>query len=457
MSYGPTKEIADFAANLDYDDIPESVLKSIKLYLLDTLGCGFFGSTDRRSSILAEALLSLETAGRTIVWNSTRRGSVGTASLLNGSFVHALDFDDQCMEVGLHAGSCVVPPTLGFSENDRNINGKTFLTALVVGYETSIRIGSAFGLEPVKRGWHIAGFNGVFGSAMSVGKLIGLDVKGMENAMGLSATQGAGLMSVQYGSDAKSMHSGKAAQAGLYSAQLASRGYRGIEDVLELEYGGYYSTLSDKYDPQKTVENLGDKYLINEKLALKAYPGVRMVHAPVEAVELILEENNLGLDDVEHVHVYVTRIAKDHVGWKYEPKGITSALSNIQFGVAAILVNKRLHVGSYSEESIRDPRILRVTGMVEVNVDKELDHEAPNSMGSSVRVKLKGGGYVEKSIVDPKGAPITRPLSRNQVIAKFKSLISDEQRADEIISFVEKIEQEENAGSLAKLLVATSS
>ncbi|MFH1381694.1 MAG: MmgE/PrpD family protein, partial [Chloroflexota bacterium] len=53
MSKEPTRELARFAAGLTYDKIPPPAIERIKLCLLDTFGCGLFGSTLPWSKIVA--------------------------------------------------------------------------------------------------------------------------------------------------------------------------------------------------------------------------------------------------------------------------------------------------------------------------------------------------------------------------------------------------------------------
>ena len=70
---------------------------------------------------------------------------------------------------------------------------------------------------------NITGTTGVFGAAAAIGRVLGLDEQRMTWAMGLAATQPVGLK-VQFGTDTKSFHPGKAAQNGMIAALLALAG-----------------------------------------------------------------------------------------------------------------------------------------------------------------------------------------------------------------------------------------
>jgi len=447
-----TAVVAEFASSLEFDSIPSNVLEGVKLYLLDTIGCGLYGATDRRSRILSNIVKRLAGKPSSTVWNSSFRGSPLDAGLCNGTFVHCIDFDDQCQEAGLHAGSCVVPAALGVAEFIGNVTGREFLTALVAGYETAIRVGLSIGLEPVKTGWHLPGFNGTFGAAAAAGRVLRLDTKTMTNALGLGATQGAGLMSVQYGSDAKGMHCGKACQSGIYGALLARDGFKGIPDVLEAKYGGYCVTLNKDYNLMKTLDGLGERYITLEKLALKAYPGVRMIHAAVEAVGHLVEENSISRSDVKEVTVQVTTLAKNHVGWEFNPEGVTSALSNLSYGVAVMLVKGTIGPEHYTDESIRDEEVLKMTKMVKVQGTEEMDAKGSAHMGAKVTIYLTDGRSFVETIENPKGTPGVRPMTKQDVVSKFRRLVANDERSYRIIEVVEKIEEMNDVSAFATLL-----
>lgn len=451
---GPTALLARFASELAFESIPPEVVQKVKLYIMDTIGCGIFGSRDPRNKILVKVLQGFGLSQVSTVWGTELKASPADAALANGTFVHSLDFDDQCQEVGLHAGACTVPAAIGVAEYLRDVDGKRLITSCLAGYEVSIRAGSAFGLEPVRRGWHPAGFNGTFGAAAAAGRMLGLDEDKMVHAFGLAATQGAGLMSVQYGSDAKGMHAGKASQSGVYAAALARDGFKGILNVLEIPYGGYVSTLADKYDLSKITEGLGERFMVSEKLALKAYPGVRMTHVPIEVTERIVSENSVKAGDVDRIIVRVTAIAKDHVGWDFKAEGVTSALSNIAFGVAVVLVKGAASPVFYKEEVINDPMILEMTKKVLVEVDEEMEKKEPYGMGATVIVRLKNGKTLTMTIANPKGTPSLRPMSLEDAKKKFRSLVGDDKQSEDVISLVDGLEGLRNCSELARTIGA---
>ena len=58
----PTRTLAAFASTLYYEDIPTAVREATKQYLLDTIGCGIYGSQTPWAKCLNH--LILEQGGR---------------------------------------------------------------------------------------------------------------------------------------------------------------------------------------------------------------------------------------------------------------------------------------------------------------------------------------------------------------------------------------------------------
>src|SRR3546814_2310303 len=92
----------------------------------------------------------------------------------------------------IHPAGPVASALLALAEI-RPLSGRDLLTALIVGIEVECRIGNAVYPDHYDRGWHITGTAGVFGAAAAVGRAIGLDAQKMGWALGLAATQSAGL------------------------------------------------------------------------------------------------------------------------------------------------------------------------------------------------------------------------------------------------------------------------
>jgi len=181
--------------------------------VLDWIGCALAGSTH---PTIAKLLAVLEEAGgrpqARVIGHRLRLGLLD-APLANGQMGHVLAFDDTHMGgVVLHASSPVLAALFGLAER-APVSGADLMLAYAVGFEAGVRSGRAAPGHH-KGGWHLTGTLGSIAAGVAAGKLIGLDAQRLTYAMGIAATQAAG-MQQNRGTSCKSFHAGKAAANGV--------------------------------------------------------------------------------------------------------------------------------------------------------------------------------------------------------------------------------------------------
>ena len=250
-----TRGMAEFVAGLNFDAIPIEVKTRIKLLMLDALGCALYGAHLEWCRLLQQTLTQVDDSRTCGVWGTHLKLSAPHAALANGTQVQGFELDDVHRAGVLHVGSVVLPPLIAISEIKPGMTGKAFLTAAVAGYEIGPRVGLCMRPEHIAQGWHSGATLGVFSAAAGAARALNLDVDKTVHALGIAGTQTSGLMAAQYGAMVKRMHSGRAAQSGLYGALLAESGFTGILNVLESEYGGFRSGKTGRrYDYCKTID-----------------------------------------------------------------------------------------------------------------------------------------------------------------------------------------------------------
>ena len=260
-----TKAIAEFVSAFRFEKTPSEVLARIKLLIIDSLGCAIYGAGLPWSRILRETLAAEDTTASAAVWGTGDRLSPPHAVLTNGALVQSFELDDVHRVGVLHVGAVTLPPIFAVLERDPSITGREFLAAAVAGYEIGPRVGICMGQEHIGQGWHSGATLGVFSAAAGAASALRLDAEQTVNALGIAGTQSSGLMAAQYGAMVKRMHAGRAAQSGYYGAILAKRGYTGIQNVFESDYGGFCSTFSrshDRYNLQALSDGLGERFRV---------------------------------------------------------------------------------------------------------------------------------------------------------------------------------------------------
>ena len=162
-----TRGVAEFVANLQYEQIPEEVRHRAKRLILDALGCGLFGANLEWSRILQDRLGKLDATRTCSIWGTGKKLSAPHAALVNGTQVQGFELDDTHLLGILHCGSVILPPLISIVEERPGMSGREFLTAAVAGYEVGPRVGICMCNEHIAQGWHSGATAGVFAAAGS--------------------------------------------------------------------------------------------------------------------------------------------------------------------------------------------------------------------------------------------------------------------------------------------------
>ncbi|MGI4939420.1 MAG: MmgE/PrpD family protein [Janthinobacterium lividum] len=452
-----TRGIAEFVSGLHYEAIPAEVVARIKLLMLDSLGCAMFGADLPWCRILRETLAAVDSSEGCAVWGTRQRLSAPHAALVNGTLVQSFELDDVHRVGVLHVGAVTLPGVLAVAEMHGGMSGRDLLTACVAGYEIGPRVGMCMGPEHIGQGWHSGATVGVFSAAAGSAAALRLPVEQTVHALGIAGTQASGLMAAQFGAMVKRMHAGRAAQSGLYGALLAQRGFTGIADVFENDYGGFCSTFSrstDRFDRALLTKDLGREFE-TMRVALKFYSCVGSNHTTLDAIRTMQARHPFGPEDVADILVSGSRVTMDHVGWPYVPQGMTSAQLNLPYCVATLLLDGDVFVDQFTDEKIADPDRMRIAAVVRVAEDPDI-----TAQGSTFRhmvhvaVTLKDGTRLEETVVAPRGSEVSFATA-DDVIAKFTKLAARRvpgQRIQRIVDWVMQAEQEADAAALVRLL-----
>ena len=229
------------------------------------------------------------------------------AALINGCAGHALDFDDVAARMFGHPSVPVVPAALALAQAQR-LSGLDLLRALVVGHQVETQLGDMVGLSHYLHGFHVTGTIGTFGASAACANLKRLDAATTAHALGLAATQAAGLKSM-FGTMAKPLHAGKAAMNGLMAAQLAARGFTAHVHAIECAQG-FAQTQAPQINPIPARIDTSAGFAIESAL-FKYHAACYMTHSTIEAVRQARVRHKLDLDSVESMTIGV---ADNHRG-----------------------------------------------------------------------------------------------------------------------------------------------
>lgn len=442
-----TRRLAKYIVSARYEDLPAPVRKEAQRTLLNWMGCAVGGSRHETIDAAIGALAPFAGPAQASVLGRRERMDILNASLLNGISSHVFDFDDTHLKTVIHPAGPVVPAILALSEL-RQVSGREFLNAMVVGVEVECRIGNAVYPAHYDRGWHITGTAGVFGSAAASGKLLGLTEQQMVWALGLAATQPVGLREM-FGSMTKSFHPGRASQNGLTAALLASRNFTSTEVGLEGK-SGWANVLSTKQDYAAISDDLGKTYEISLNTYKPFACGI-VIHPTLDACIQLRNEHKLTADQIDRIDLRVHPLVLELTGKKTPETGLESKFS-VYFAAALAIVRGSAGMRDFSDQNARDPSIVGLRDRVTATVDPSIKEEQVRA-----RITLKNGRTLEKFIEHVVGS-LERPMSDADLEAKFQGLtdgVLPPARARQLMESCWKVETLPGAGQLAAQAVTS--
>lgn len=454
----PTRQLAAFAAGLRFEDIPPPLVEQIRLHILDGIGVCLHGASLPWTRRLADMVLAEGGNPAASLWGhgsaDKAMTSVSQAVLVNATAGHAFEMDDIHKESILHPNSLAVPVALALAQTLPGTTGRDVLTAIVAGYEVGTRAGNAATTALFLNGFHPQGVTGTFVAAATAGRMLGLDANAMTHALGIAGSMGSGLMAAQEGAMVKRLHAGRAAQSGVYAAYLARRGFTGIENVLEADYGGFLSSYARAPRMERLTEGLGTQWEAGE-VGFKMYPNVTSMHAALDAFDHLRSTHGLGPDDIERIEVGCGHMTYVHVAWPYRPVSVTAAQMNLFYGLSVLALRGRLTVDDYDDDHIGDPTVLDFMRRIHPFEDERIESRgAAFRHAATMRIVTRSGACMSHDVWNRRGSP-ENPVARHEVEAKFFSSVAGrvaDDTARRIAHLVHRLDTLASADELAALL-----
>ncbi len=408
-------EFARYAFGLSYDALPADVKRLAKLVLLDTLGCALAGASTDEVTRIGKAMRAAFGEGGSLLWGTSAALPLPAAALVNGAACHAREMDDfgGCA----HSGSVVVPAALGMATSRRS-SGRELLTAIVIGYDVARRAMDGGGGYNAfkKKGWHSTSTCGGFGAAAAAGRLLGLDERGLQWALGYAGSNAGGTWAfIPDGAMNKRVHPGFAAQTGIMAAHLASEGVTAPTGIFETEWGGFFSTyVPGVAKPDDAVAGLGSDFRIR-LVGIKPYAACRGIHSALDVVLDLRSERGITHADVARVVIRGSSVHQKQLG-KQVVRTTLDAQMSLPYSVAVALVSGSAGLDQFDPTAIHRPEITHFAKMVEVVRDGEVaDGEEP-----FVDVHMHSGEVITRRVLVARG-DAANPLSDAEVRAKFRT------------------------------------
>jgi aconitate decarboxylase len=447
-----TRILARFATGLRLADIPVAVRAHARLCLLDGLGCALYGAQLEWGRIAADVAVEMAPSGRATLWGHPVRAGTAAAALANGTALHGFELDDVHVRAMLHPAAVVLPAVLGLAETE-TLSGAALLTAIVAGYEVGIRVGICTGIPHGARGFHATGTVGCVAAAAGVANLLGLDADQGAHAIGIGATQAAGLYCARAGAMTKRFHAGHAAQAGVIAGLTARRGFTGSQDVLEVPFGGFMSTLTEHADLSLLTEGLGAIWETS-LVGFKIHAACASAHTIIDGLDVLMQRG-LTADNLEQLTIHMTGKAARNVGWRYQPDSVVAAQMNGYYAAASQLRDGQVSAAQYADDKLADPVTLTLIERMRIVHDPALDAGGTAKRHASRIEATLANGETMSVFTEQRRGSSHRPLTQDEVIGKFRLLAASSlvpSAVEELLTLVLSIEAQPDITRLSRLL-----
>ncbi|OZI37519.1 hypothetical protein CAL29_03685 [Bordetella genomosp. 10] len=388
--------------------------------VVDTIATMMAGSAEAPPRVLCAGLAPLP-AGQAWECVNGSRVDAASAALVNGMAAHVLDYDDVALRG--HPSAVMAPAILALGQA-LGRSGRDALDAYVVGYETwGDLVERERGMHPIK-GWHTTSVFGAVGAAAACACLLRLDGARAAHAIGLGATQGAGLMA-NFGSMAKSYQTGRAAQAGVVAAQLAAAGMTAGADVLEHPQGFLraHSPQGD-VDTARAPRATESGWLVERQpVSLKRYPTCYYTHRALDALLALLARTPIPAREVAAVRV---RISEEHatILRNHAPRTGLEAKFSMEFAMACALRHGKVGLAELTDACAAAPDMQDLMRRVRVET-VAADSADWNGAAAfdEVIVERHGAPPLRSDRVAHPAGHAKRPLTPFELDAKFRDCL----------------------------------
>ncbi|MGE3147514.1 MAG: MmgE/PrpD family protein [Pseudorhodoplanes sp.] len=353
-----TQRFCSFLSSARFDHLPPPAIHNARRGILDWCGCALGGSPHAEARELADILAATASGDSPLLGAKRSLGAID-AAVANGFAAHVLDFDDTRGTAPIVAAAFAIMARGG-------VHGRDLLTAYAAGIETIARIAAVIP-DHHRRGWHPIGTLGALGAAVAAGKLLNLSSVQFENALGIAATQAAGLQQNR-GTPCKPLHAGKAAGNGLLAALLAQKGFDSTDGILESERG-FFHVYGERVDLARLNAGLGEDWAVTRNV-YKPYACGLVLHPVIDAM-LALRPQGRATADITAIVLRCHPLVATVGGSRLPETGAEAKFSAAHIAAAA-LIDGQIGLAQFTDARVQDPAIRALRRKVTVTTDETL-------------------------------------------------------------------------------------
>jgi 2-methylcitrate dehydratase PrpD len=427
------EQLAAFAHDTRYEDLPPAVVEESKRLVLDSFGCALAAADNPKGRIGIEYGRLMGGHGNATIIGTTDRVSIFGAAFANGELFNALDMD--AVVAPGHVTPYVLPGSLALGET-LGATGKEVIRSIAVAHEISWRMGKAMDyLRDMKDGQMslppVYGYSStIFGATAAIAMLQKQSREVLAHSLGIAglippAQSMQGFFQHAPSTTIKYLMAGALVQAAMTAAHMGQLGHRGDPQILDdAEWGFARYIGTRRWEPQNITADLGAKWGFITQQMYKPYPHCRILHGPLDCITEIVEKNDLRPEEIEGIKVWVEAFVEQPVWLTRDVRHVHDAQFSIAHGMA--MGAHRLPPGKdwLDPKNVFSPSVLglmqKVTHVVHPDYVKQLAAH-PSARPSRVEVRARGKTFAAEKLY-PKGSPSPDPatqLSTEELVRKF--------------------------------------
>lgn len=436
----PTEALATYIVEGEFRDLPSAMVDAAKASILDSLGVAMAGAVEPLGKTITGYVKELGGNPQSTVLGTGLRTSPPNAALANGAMIHALDYDDSLQIFSFHFSSFLLPTILALGE-DQGISGKQFITAFAFGLETAVAVfRAATSRRDYDLGWHRTATVGTLASAAAGAKVLELDVHQTRMALGMAASQAAGIRQ-NFGTMTKPLHSGLTARNGVTAAMLAQRGFTADSNILEGKLGFcnvFYGV--GHYELANIGASISHPFDYVSSIRIKKYSCCGQNARPIDAMLALANDHDIRPEQVAHVECGINPSVMNILVYSNPTTGLEGKFS-LEFCLAVALLDRKVVLGDFTDERVNDPRVREVIRKISKYPDRTVPHSG--GRGPIVTVRLLDGREYSRRIDMGEDQPWPAP-TQEEKIAKYRDCakrVLDDQKIEACLKLIQNLEE----------------
>ncbi len=447
------ESISKFVTRINYSNLKSEVIQEAKLRLLDSIGVAIGSLWSNANKRARKTLYNFKVQKNGArVWGTDIKLAPDHATFINGLLIRYLDFNDTYLSKEPQHPSDMIAALTSIGETF-NLDGKSLITGIVVGYEVGMRLCDAASLRV--RGWDHVNFT-MLGAVAGMCNMLKLDEDTVYNALGITIVPHVALRQTRAGKVTmwKAVAASNANRNAVLAVLLALNKYEGPDQPFVGEMGMINQLLGGEFEwkPFDELHGVDSPVKILESY-MKFHPVEYHAQSAVDAVMKLIEKG-VKYSDIEKIEVGTVQATYDIIvkhPEKWDPETRETADHSLPYIIASTFANEGIWIDSFEGDELKNPRTRELMKKMDIRVDPELDKAYPEAIPNKITVKTKTGEIFTEQVMYPTGHPKRDDDVVKLVKDKFIKLTSGVLSEDQVRDLFKKVENLENVSDVTTI------